>query len=594
MANTTFLTDFASLDVDTYLTAQKTDLKSQSIFQDYNFDGSNIAVLLELLAKNTYFNAFLLNMVGSEAFLDSATLRESVVSRAKELNYVPRSRNSAKALVNIVIGTSNTLVSTITIPKGYYFSTQDNTDTVLFSTNESILVRNEGGSFLASNVEIYEGRLATEYFVANSSAQFIISSPNIDIDSLEVSVQTSVSDTTTVAYTRALDLYGLDSTSLVYFVEGYSRNFYQLRFGNDVTGKALDDGNVVIVTYRDTLGVDGNGFNRFTKVRAINDTVGNIFTDITATTVEAATGGAERETIDSIKFNAPRHFAAQNRAVTKDDFKILLKENFPSIQAISVFGGEELAQKQYGRVIIATKPYDGEVTPQTTKTSMNTFLANKVAISITPVFADPDYFYIEITATVHYDPALTQKTPSDIATLTRTAIDNYNTTFLYDFNADFRYSKMVALIDNADTSIVSNDTDVRMIKRLTPIVDFSFTQTIIFNNSLKTSTVDSPAIESDLFSYIHTDGNTYSAKIVDDTDGGLTIVTSAGLLLASGVGTVNMTTGTVLINSVIIHAYEGHINLYARLLSKDIIANQTQILNIDQTDVTVDIEQARS
>lgn len=590
MANTTFIST-SELDVGAYKEAQKTSLKAQSLFRDYNFEGSNMNVLLEVLARNTFNHAFYLNMVGSEMFLDSATLKESAVSRAKELNYVPRSRNSAEAVVNINITTANAQVSTITVPKGFYFQSASGGNTMLFSTNEAIILRNEGGSFSASNVAIYEGRIVTEYFVVDGDSSFPIASANADITSTSVTVQNSSQDTTTRIFNRAFNLYGLDENSLVYFVEGHDADQYRIVFGNGVTGVKLDDGNIVAVSYRDTSGIGGNGYAKFSKVSNIQDASGNLFNNITADTVIASNSGAERETLDSIKFNAPRHYSAQDRAVTPNDFTILIRNNFPSIQAIAVFGGEELEEKRYGKVVIATKPYGQEITPQNIKDNIASFLKERTTTSITPIFTDPDYYYIGIDSTVSYDTSVTAKTTSDIETIVRLAVDSYNTTYLYDFNSDFRFSKLTTAIDGSDAAITSNDTSVRMIKRITPIAGFDYNTTIKFGNAFNTTT-NQNIVESSVFQYTYLDGVTYTARLID-MDGILVLIDDeTGNTLQVNMGTVDYATGTVGISGLNVASYAGHINVYARLNARDVIIQRSQILNIDQADVSITIQKA--
>jgi len=592
LANNGFLST-KDLDFDSYKANLKTFLKGQDKFKDYDFEGSNMSVLLDIMAYNTYLNGFYLNMVGSEMFLDTATLKESVVSRSKELNYVPRSRVSAKALVNITINNvGNSAPSTITIPKNYYVSATANSRTYLFSTDEAIVVRNEGGSYSSGNTYVYEGRVASETFNYTTDTRIILASANVDISSLDVVVQTSITDTTNTVFSRAYNLYGLTDIDPVYFVQGYGADQYELVFGNGITGKQLVNGNVVKVSYRDVSADNANYITNFKAVSPVG-----IYSSVSVATLVASFGGAERETIDSIKFNAPRAFSAQDRAITKNDFAILIRNNFPDIQAISVFGGEELDQKRYGKVAVATKPYGAEITPDTVKTQIASFLSNRTSVAIDPIFIDPSYFYVEINTTVSYDTTLTTLTTSDIETLVRAQISNYNTTYLYDFDSDFRYSKVVQLIDAADTSVTSNDTAVKMIKRITPTAGINYTDQIKFNNAFDVESSAPlippnavPIVSSSVFIY-----NGYNAFMRDDGQGNLYIYTtdigSTETTLAQSVGTVDYTNGIVTISGFIVSSYSGHISIYARLKGKDIVISQNQIIIIDQADVSVTVVQ---
>lgn len=595
MANNQYLSS-ADLDVNLQKNNIKSWLKNQSIFKDYNFDGSNMAVLIELLARNTYLNAYLLNMVGSESFLDSATLRESAVSKSKELNYIPRSRHSSIANVNITIIPANPSLSTITIPQYFYFSAINSNTSTLFSTNESIIVRNQSGSFTANNISIYEGRILTEYFVVGQNVNYVLSSANVDINSISVTVQNSSTDTTQTIFSFADTLYGLTDTSTIFFIQGYKDNYYELKFGNGVTGIELDVGNIIIVKYRETLGSDGDGFSNFRALTSFSDGSGNIYQNFSIITNQASIGGAERETIDSIKFNAPRHYATQNRAITPTDYEIMLRNEFPIIQAISVFGGESLAQKQYGRVIISTKPYGQTITPNAIKEQMKIFLQEKMGITVIPIFTDPTYFYVGLDCEVFYNKSVTNKTQSDIETIVRNTINLYANNSLNTFNSDFRLSRLSALIDNSDTSIVSNDSVVKMITKIYPNVGFAYSGLFNFGNKFISypakvvrNLLNPPIVYSDYFYYTHTDGSVYKVRLEDDYLGNLMVVTDSNDILVLNIGTVDYTNGIVAINNLIITSYFGQINIYADLLINDILITNDQILTINQSDINITI-----
>ena len=350
MANTGFLST-SDLDFSSIKNNLKTYLKNQSQFSDYDFEGSNINVLLDVLSYNTYLNAFYLNQVGSEMFLDTAQLRESVVSHAKELNYLPRSRTSAKAYVNITV-TPTGSPTTITIPKYYTLTTSVDSTTLNFHTYSDITISPVDGVYTAANVEIFEGNIVTEYFnVSADTSSFILQSDNIDTNSIEVTVIESSTNSSNSAWQRSESLYGLGPSSNNYFLQGYADYKYQVVFGDGSLGRAPSVGNIIKVTYRDTLGDVGNGAYIFKKTNFDNYTIINV------ATIAAAAEGSERESIESIKFNAPRYFTTQERGVTNTDFETLTRTRFPQLQAVSAFGGEDLVPPQYGKVAISVKPY---------------------------------------------------------------------------------------------------------------------------------------------------------------------------------------------------------------------------------------------
>lgn len=594
MANNGFIsTD--ELDFQSYKSDLKAYLRGQSRFQDYDFEGSNLSTILDILSYNTYKNAFLLNMVGSEMFLDSATLRGTIVSHAKELNYVPRSRSSSRAVVDITLTPTNSSAVSFTIPKYFQFSTTIDGRTYIFSTDSSYVVRNTG-TFAAKNVTLYEGRIAIEQFVATSSdsQSFVISSENIDISSLNVIVQNSSVDTDFEIYTRAYDLYGLDENSKKFFVQGYRDNQYEIVFGNGVIGKALTVGNIIQITYRDCSGNAADGASRFNAANSIDGV-----NSLSISTITNSYAGAERETIDSIRYNAPRHFSTQNRAVTKDDYTTLIKSNFPEIQSVNVFGGEELEQKKYGKIIIVAKPYGGNIVSNSTKSKILAFIKDRIALTISPIIQDADYFNLKINCNILYDPAITNINQFGVETLVRSAISNYNALYLDDFGSDFRYSKLISSIDSADASILGNQTDVFLVKKITPTVNYKHSEIIYFNNEIYRENITSRlpightvSITSSVFVYTKNSTN-YNAYIADDGLGTLYIYTSdnneSRTILQDNIGSVDYITGKVSITNLITTSYRNQIDIICKTKNKDIDITQTQILNIDSNDVSITV-----
>lgn len=586
--------DTSEFDFETYKNNLKTYLKGQDIFKDYDFDGSEIDTLLSLLSYNTYNSAFLVNMLGSEAFPDTASIREVVVSHAKSFNYLPRSRTASKALVNLTIVNPINLPSTIAVPKYYPFSATNGNTSVLFTTSEPLVIRNDGGNYTAYNVEIAEGRIVTEYFDVTSAdveTKYPLASENIDISSLEVYVYPDKNNSANTKYTRSYNLFGLDGDSTTYFVEGYASTQYQIQFGNGVTGKQLSVGNFIKVVYRECSGAENNGITKFTKILDITAPSGDVYNNIKVQTVEASSGGVERESVSSIKFNYPRSYSAQNRGVNAGDIEYLIKSQYPQIQSISVFGGEELAQKQYGRTVISAKQFGSENISTTLKNSITEFLKDKTTFNQI-VFVQPEYFYLGIDTLVSYDKSVTSLS-TQIENNVRDVISNFASQNLLNFNYDFRYSKFLNAIDNADASIVSNETTCTLIKRIVPSKDAAFTNVIKWNNAFATPIV-SPSFTSSFFIQV-LDGVQYSVQLVDDLAGKIDVVyykNNNKIVLQKSVGSIDYATGIVVLNGVSIYDYTSYISLLGTMKNKDIIISNNQILDIDQSDVNITFKKA--
>jgi hypothetical protein len=581
--------DMSALDVSASKESLKTFLKNQDRFKDYNFEGSDVNVMLDLLAVNHYRHAFLLNMVGSEMFQDTAQLRESAVSHAKELNYLPRSRTSATTLVNISVSPTDA-PAIVVIPKFYSLVSQSVTtnETYVFSTAETITIRNNGGQYVGYNIPVFEGRVVTEYFVADTNTRYLINSANVDISSIDVNVQNSIADTGNTTFFFADSLYGLTNDTPSYFLQGADAEKYEIVFGNGVTGRKINAGNVVKVTYRDSSGPNGNGLTRFSPAGTING-----YTNIVVTLAgnQASTGGAEKEAIESIKFNAPRHYATQGNAVTDTDYSTLILQKFPTIESLTVFGGEKLAQKKYGKVVICAKPYNGQYISDGLKNQILEYIRGLTSVSIDPIFINAEYFYLEPNISVYYDPNITSLSPNDIVSRVIASVKQYEDDHLNDFTSDFRFSRLTNYIDNADGSIVSNNTKTRIIKRYAPPTNIEVTTSFTFASPLMTNRTDAYAIESSFFTYTYSDVD-YYVRIRDDGKGKLNVyktVNNAETVLDLGVGSVDYKTGAIQLTSLNIKDYVGYINIYARTQDRDFIISRNQMLLVDAEDINVTV-----
>ena len=594
-----------SLDFADYKAQLKAFLQSQSQFKDYNFDASNLSVILDLLSYNTYLNAYYMNMIGSEMFLDTAQLRDSVVLRAKELNYIPRSFKSAYASVNLKVANVPYNPVLLTIPSGTTFTGKAGSNSYTFATRSNLVITaNTDGAFYASNVEIYEGVQVTDTFVVLPSAatdayQYTLSNPTIDTTSLKV-VSVENNGANVVPYVQSTTLLDLKETSPVYFLQGADNGKYQIIFGDDVVGRRPPDGSTVIATYQTTSGQLPNGISVFSADSAIGGS-----NKVTVTTVSAAQGGDISESIDSIRYNAPRYYATQERAVTTADYETLLTVTYPEIEAISVYGGEDSNPPQYGKVFISMKLFDFDAVPASNITKYTNFLAGRAPLTIEPRFVEPDYMYASVYTTVKYNVNQTTLQPSDISAYVTTAIQNYTKTSLNNFKSTLLYSKLVSSIDSAHPSIISNQTTYKMMKKLVPSTTKTANYTINFNNPLDNNlpafspehpAADVHAVESSKFYY-----NGLVVSIEDDGSGNLRIVEekAGGLhstVVSSGVGYVDYAAGkVVLLNFTTPEFFGDAIRFYGKLPDNVLDSSTVQnvIYEIPNDEINVNVEIVR-
>ena len=598
MASNTSI-NLVGLDFDTLKNNIKTYLKTNTAFKDYNYDGSNMATLVDVLAYNTYLNSFYLNMVASEMFLDTAQLRDSIVSHAKELNYLPRSHTSAQAVVNIVI-TPQSTVSSVLIPKGTSFTTRVGSSTFSFATAENIVINNTAnGSYVASNTSIYEGSYVTESFIydeSKSNQRFVLSNPTLDVASVAVTVIED-SAATIHTYTRAQSLFGVEPISKIFFIQPAENGQYEIVFGDGVFGRKPRNSSVVVVEYRVSSGSLPNGAASF-----VNDGAIDGHANVVITTVSPAVAGAAAESVESIRFNAPRAVATQERAVTVADYRTLLQIQFPEIQSVNVYGGEDLDPPQYGKVFISVDITDSDGIPNANKVVYRDFIRTRTPLTITPEFIDPDFTYIDVNTLVKYNVNISTKQSEEIRTIVQSAINDFSNQFLDDFQSTLRYSQLLKAIDAADSAIIGNETEVRAIKILaTPtlklgkgtnyVIDFAMPLSKEFyvteNRYLATL---SHTIESSRFIF---NGETCAIK---DNAGILNIVTDQGdeSVVVQSVGTTDYDTGRItLINFNPSSVSGGILKFYAVPASKDIFSTNNIILKILEQDINVDVQRVR-
>lgn len=586
-----------NLDFDTLKNTLKSYLRSQDRFNDYDFEGSNMSVLLDLLSYNTYHNAFYLNMIGNEMFLDSAQLRDSVVSHAKELNYTPRSFKSAEAKVNLIVTSSDMAKRSLTVPKGTSFTSRFANKNYTFTTGENIVVTdytlntNNTITFTGSNISLFEGYYITDTYTMSygTPQRFVLSNRNVDISSVAVTVIED-SGATTLMYNRATSLFDLDSTSKVFFVQGAENDSYEIVFGDGITGRKPKDNSLVTVEYRISNGELPNGCDTF-QADALIDGESNI----RISTINAAASGAVSESIESIKYNAPRHFTTQERAITTEDYENLLKLNFPEVNAVTAYGGEDLNPPQFGKVFVAVDLNEVDGLPDIKKQEYYRFLKPRSPVSIDPVFVNPEYTYINVNSTVRYNINTTRLTNDDIKTIVMSAIQSYARSNLNNFNRVFRYSKLVQAIDASQISIISNETDISLIKVFKPNIGMYQSTDIAFDVPLEQFTSSNGVlggyvVKSSRFIF---DGQ--QAYFRNNGQNGIDIVSVASDQLIETVGTVNPDTGLIQLSNVKIDAFSGAgIKVYVIPRSKDVSTINNVILNIIEEDINLTVVPVRA
>ena len=449
----------------------KNFLKQQSEFNDYDFEGSGLNVLLDVLAYNTHYNALNAHYSLNEAFLDSAQIRGNVVTRAKLLGYTPRSILTPRAQVDIVVDISSetgTIPTTLTLPRGTKLNTTVSGEEFQFVVLETQTTTLAGTTFTFNDVPIGEGSLRElKYRVDNDieNQKFQLSDFDADTSTLRVRVQANQESTSFDVYSKFETLRGVDSTSKVYFLQENAAGYYEVHFGDGVTGFKPTNNNIVTVDYITTQGAESNGANTFTMV----DSIGG-FADITVTLDSAASGGAEAETEESIRFNAPLTFIAQNRAVTADDYASIIKKEFSNIDSISTWGGEDNDPPDYGHVYIAIKPLLADTLTESEKTDIiGSILKGKNVVSITPEIVDPNFTHLELDVNFKYNPNLTDRSSVELASVVRDTISDYNFNNLNKFDGVFRHSQLTRAIDNSDPSILNTIVRPRMFQNITPL-----------------------------------------------------------------------------------------------------------------------------
>ena len=586
--------EITDLDFDSVKANFKTFLSQQNSFTDYNFEGSGMSVLMDLLAYNTHYLAFHANMLANEMFIDTALTRSSAVSHAKALGYIPSSTKSANATIDVTVRGVPLSQKSVVMAAGTIFTTTVNDVSYQFVTIGDHTATSDTGIFMFTDIKIYEGtRIRYTYTVdsSNLEQQFVIPSSAADTGTIVVSVQTSSSDVTTEVYTLNTDYAVLDSTSLKYFLQEIEDGKYEVYFGDGVNGKKPIDGNIVILDYVVTNGSIADGASAFVA----SSTVGG-YSNVNVTTTSSAAGGGDAESVDSIKFNAPLKYAAQGRAVTPDDYKAIVPTVYTNIKSIQCWGGEDNDPPIYGKVYIAIRPNTGTSLTTTTKNSIVTNLKKYNVASIVPEIVDAEILYLVLGVTAKYNSTVTEKSKSDIQALVETTVSSFNTNNLQKFDSVFRHSKLLKDVDETDTSILSSTATLKLKRIVTPTLNAITKYTIAFNNAAyhPAASWAQTVVESTGF---YLSGNTNEQFIDDDGSGNIRTFYLLGgttkTISNADAGTVNYGTGEVVLTSFNITSVtnsSGTIDITIKPDSNDIIPVRQQVIEIDTVATTVTAE----
>ena len=579
------------LDFDLIKDNLKTFLKNQNEFTDYNFEGSGMSQIVDLLAYNTHYLAMNANFAMNEAFLDTATLRSSVVSHAKKLGYTPRSARAPIAYVDVTLNSS--VAVSATLAKGTRFTTKIDGSTYGFVTNTDLSVTPSNGIMRFINVPIYEGTLVTSRYTVdlnNIEQKFLVTDTRSDTTTLQVSVQNSASDSTTTVYTLATDITQVTSGANVYFIQEGADGKFEVYFGDGVVGSAISNGNIVQLQYVVTNKTKANGANLFSTTSVDGET------DVTVATLIASRGGAEPESITSIKFNAPLDYSSQGRAVTTQDYKTILPQVYAATKSVQVWGGEDNDPPIYGQVFLSVRTKSGVNLTQAQKNSVANDLKKYNVASIRPTFVNPEVTKVKLKVDFKFDSKTTTKSVGDIETLIRQTITNYNDSDLQNFDVVFRHSKLSRLIDASDTSILSNTTRITLNKVLTPTLN-TVTQYIInFNNPLyNPHTGHNSAMGGITSSTGFTiAGNTNTLYLDDDGNNNIRTYYLVGGTTRNYVdetaGTIDYETGKIVLTDLNITSTSTGNTISIDILpaSNDIVSVRNQILEIDTGSVSID------
>jgi hypothetical protein len=571
------------LDFDNIKANLKNFMKGQSQFSDYDFEGSSLSVLMDLLAYNTHYNGIYSNLAVNEMFLDSASKRSSVVSLAKMLGYTPRSAKCATAVVDARIIAPSSSPDVVTIAAYQPFTTSvDNVSYTFYNTEAKTVTKSPDNSYTFTGLTLIEGTPLEYKYTVTDGIRYIIPNANVDIDTLSVKVQENSSSVVFDTYVRSDNITTAGPLTKVYWIKEIDNGLYELTFGNGSVGNALSSGNVVTINYH----VSNLEAPNFASVFTYNGSA-MLGSNLSVTTTTPAYGGASPEDISSIKFNAPKHYAAQDRCVTPDDYKTTILSKFPEAQTIQVWGGENNNPPIYGKTFICIKPKDAtKLTTQQKEVITAEILAPRNIVSITPEIVDPEYFNIKVTTFVHYNPRTTNKSPSEIETIVKNAIMQYDADELQRFDGVLRYSKLVKAIDNADESITNNITRLMVHHPHSPYYGVSKQYLLDMINPISQDGGKQGAVFSTTGFYIPNSSEIHYMD--DDAKGNIRLYyldsNLEKVVVNDAIGSVDYELGRITIRNLNITALDGPIfDWSVKPESYDIVSALNQIVMIDPT-----------
>ena len=586
MSNKLVVSDY---DFDAIKLNLKSFLQGQSQFQDYDFEGSSLNILLDVLSYNTHYMAYLANMATNEVYLDSADIRNNIVSLAKMIGYTPSSPKAPQANIDIII--NNASGTSITMAKGTVFTTSVDGTSYQYITNSDFTTTPVAGVYKFSSVPILEGTLVQFKYTfdsTDSDQKFILPSNKVDTSTLQVRVQNSSDDTSIETYALAGGYNNVTTNTKVYFLQEGRDGRYEIYFGDGTNGKSLEDGNIIILDYIVTNKGISNGASSF----QLQGTIGG-FSDVTISTVSASQGGVAGETNDSIKLNAPLQYAAQDRAVTTTDYESLVKSIYPNALSVSAWGGEDDETPRYGIVKIGVKAASGSTLTETTKADIVNKLKPYNVASVVPQIVDPEITSVLLTSTVKYNTSGTTKSSDTLKSEIISSLTNYNTNTLQKFDSIYRHSKVTGLIDGTDNSILSNITTVKIRKSFTPTIAASNKYAIYFRNALFNPHAGHNMAAGGILSSTGFKVTGSDNEMFFDDDGNGNV---RRYFLSSGIrtyvndsqGTINYSNGEIILNSLNVASISNIRGVTSTLieititpLSNDIVPVRDQIVEID-------------
>ena len=606
------LVNFTDLDFDQIKASLQDYLRENSNFTDYDFEGSNLSSIVDVLAYNTYINSYNANMISNEVFIDSATLRENVVALARNIGYTPRSTTAAKAIISFFVDTTNfgTKPVTLTLKKGVVTTSS----AVLGSTSYAFCIPNDitvpvvDGIATFNNVTIYEGAFLTSNFTVSSltpapPARYVLENANIDTSSLEVTVRDTQSSTSVKKFIFSDTLIEVTSSSRVYFLQEVEDQRYVVIFGDGVFGEALKSQNYIEVSYITSSGEAANGISSFTYNGRIVDNNNNLVSKGISilSTVNESVGGKEIESVDSIKRYAPKIYSTFNRAVTASDYEALIPKIYPETQSISAFGGEELNPPQYGKVFLTIKPLYGPYVPESIKNNLNTILRKYSVAGIVTEIQDLKYLYVEAHINAYFNPNLTPSADS-VKTVVLNNVNSYaDSAEMNKYGARFKYSKFQAVVDNSNAAVTSNITKIEIRRDLMPSLNQNAEYELCFGNAFYVKSSQGYNIRSSGFNVYGISDTVYLSDIPneDQSTGNLFLFSLESrnnpTIVADNVGTIDYQRAEILIKPINITGTSKKvqnisiIEISACPKSNDIIGLQDLYLQLDVSNTTVDM-----